>query len=109
MSTGIDWQKVRALYLAALEQPDDARDAWLRNAASGDPIHAAEARRLLNAPHDDGIMADNAMDLLSRLLPQTPAEPGLPDKNVGPYRLIRQLGIGGMGRVFLAERAAGHF
>jgi serine/threonine-protein kinase len=33
----------------------------------------------------------------------------IPDARVGPYRVIRELGRGGMGTVFLAERADGQF
>ncbi|HEX6832665.1 MAG TPA: serine/threonine-protein kinase, partial [Rudaea sp.] len=109
MTDELDWQRVRALYMLALEQPADEREAWLQRAGRAEPAPVAEVQRLLHAPQPGGIETGDALDLLTSLLPDCVEDPAAGSRNFGPYRLIRQLGAGGMGRVFLAERADGQF
>ena len=61
--------------------------------------------RLLDADssHDDPVAS--AVDAAMLRL----VEPGAGLESLGPYRLLRELGSGGMGAVFLAERADGAY
>ncbi|HEU4365292.1 MAG TPA: serine/threonine-protein kinase [Candidatus Krumholzibacteria bacterium] len=100
------WQRVEALFHEALERPEEERDAFLRAACAGDEALYNEVRALLDAddaPHS--LLDGRAIDVI---------EPGpgaaLPEgTRVGPYRVLRSIGTGGMGVVYLAERADGQF
>lgn len=88
--TGERWERVKELVAAALELDGAAREAIL--AGEGDAAVQAEARSLLAA--DD-----------PAFLPLPTAMPAA----IGPYRIVRELGRGGMGAVYLGERTGGDF
>lgn len=84
-----------ALNLAARE-----RDAYLQSSCSGDRELRAEVERLL-------LRHEQAGDFLeSPVLPDAnESAAGLAGRQIGPYKMLRELGSGGMGVVYLAERA----
>ncbi len=96
------WSAVRSILEGALALPAGERAAFVRAAARGDAPLGAEVLELLAG--EAGIDALDAPD------PPGGAEPGevLP-RRLGPYELLRRVGAGGMGSVYLALRADGQF
>ncbi|MDF1702326.1 MAG: protein kinase, partial [Planctomycetota bacterium] len=91
-----DFQRVAALFESARELHADERAAWLDAQAVAQPELRAQVERLL-AHHDGGAEAvDRFGDVLRDGLADVTA--------LGPYRVVRELGAGGMGVVYLAEQ-----
>lgn len=95
------WERITELFGELLELPSDARPAFLARLRLTDPDDAQELASLL--AHLDG-HEDFLPDLPS---PQTLND--LSGRRVGAYRLVRLVGSGGMGAVYLAERSDGAF
>jgi serine/threonine-protein kinase len=95
------WQRVEILFHQALEINVDDRAAWIQEVCGDDASLRAELESLL-APAEmtlrsvRGVVADAADALLG-------AEAAAPQR-IGAYRIVRPLGQGGMGTVYLAER-----
>ena len=102
------WRRVRMIFGDAAELPPGDRNAFLSRACHGDldlrarveALLAAdsEAADFLNAP-----VEEYAAELVAELEDQepTPTE-RLEDRLLGPYRIVGQIGRGGMGEVFEA-------
>jgi serine/threonine protein kinase/Tfp pilus assembly protein PilF len=84
----------RAVFEAALAQSAESRDAFIANACEGDHALESRVRRLL-AAHQG--VPDTAHWVLG-----PPGAP--PPEHIGPYRIVNELGHGGMGTVYLAEQ-----
>ncbi|MFO8233093.1 MAG: serine/threonine-protein kinase [Longimonas sp.] len=105
------WSNIQFLFEAALERAPNERDAFLETACEGTPDLLAEVRSLLAADADAhpllNSIAFDGLALPADLLPSG-LRPSEGDR-IGPYRIVGPLGRGGMGAVFLAERADGQF
>jgi serine/threonine-protein kinase len=100
-----EWRNLQDLFLEVRALPDDARDAVLRERERTDPSLIMQVRALLAADAQPGIMDRFA----TRLPPLSATMPESVPERVGPYRIVAELGRGGMGVVYLAERADGQF
>ena len=98
------WQRIQEIFCAALEIDGPARDRFLDSACGDDPSLRHELDTFLRSAtddHDDLVAEAIRAEAASVLRPDAASEPAA----VGPYQLIRRIGQGGMGAVYLAARA----
>ena len=88
------WQRIRQLFDEVAELAPPAREARL---SSEEVALADEVRALLLADDAAGDFLEKSAVSIS--------EPVAQGTRLGPYEVIRELGHGGMGTVFLAQRA----
>lgn len=100
------WAEVRALLADAMDRPPEAREVFL-DAAGTDPETVAQAKRLLS--FDRQASAVFSIETWQGRAERSAVELDLSGVIVGNYRLLRELGRGGMGAVYLAERADGTY
>jgi eukaryotic-like serine/threonine-protein kinase len=98
-------KRIEDLFEAALDTPPDSRDEWLVTACAGDDALLLEVRSLLAAHElEDGAVDRSVGRFATSLIQDT-----FRGREIGPYRIVRELGRGGMGVVYLAERVDGQF
>lgn len=97
------WQRVNEVFHATLTRPEHERKAFLSQACAGDTELRVEAESLLAAHGLSGSFINApAFEAAAELLARAPAC-SLVGVQLGSYRILNQLGAGGMGEVYLAE------
>lgn len=111
-----DWQKLRSLFEAALDVPIAERSAWLDARCEPGSEIRHRLDRLLAADSDGDLAADiegevqrAAMTRLGDMAGESDrggssSVAGIHTDRLGAYRVLRELGRGGMGAVYLAEQ-----
>src|SRR5215203_276194 len=96
------WTRLQSLFHEALELPEREREAFLIQSSTNDPSLLVEAKALLDEDAREDFILDRGLpSVAANLLDRDGA---VPTGSFGPYRIVRPLGEGGMGVVYLAER-----
>ena len=101
-----DWDALSPLLDAALELEPPARAAWLAELRRNRPELAARLERLIEGEaqaDSEGFLEPGGPGAAADLLASPDAA------TLGPWRLERPIGHGGMGAVWLARRSDGRF
>ena len=98
--------EIEAVFDEAMELPPDRRDAWLAARCGADDQLRGEVEALLSGLDHADHFFDRQAPAISHIAREL--LPGATGHRIGQYHVVRELGRGGMGVVYLAERADGH-
>ncbi len=109
--TGIAWDRIDVVLEQVLDLSPTARRVALDRLCGADDALRRAVERVLLADESAGSFLEQPALLGAAhfLLDPSPPPISRVGEHVGPYHLVRELGQGGMGSVYLAERADGQF
>jgi serine/threonine protein kinase len=106
--TSDQWRRIEQLYEAALQRAPSERRAFLESACTGDDVLRRDVERLIAANDQAGeFLAAPAWEAapngLAAGLTTDDRETPLVGRQVGSYKVLDTLGVGGMGEVYRAH------
>lgn len=99
MTTPKRWQEIDRIFAAALEREPARRAAFLDEVCADDELLRQEVESLLAHDTPESLVGADAVQQATRLLKKKAGE--LTIKRIGRYQILKTLGAGGMGRVYL--------
>ena len=96
------WQRIESLVEAALQLPPSARSKFLEEHCQDDASLRAELLSMLSPSNNETVFGKAIAETAA--MAGTPVGDSWAGRRLGPYRVVRTIGKGGMGAVFLAVR-----
>src|SRR6185369_2847764 len=120
--SSLSWNEIESLFDLAIDMPPGERHALLSERCAGQPELRAEVEKLLQNADlaggfmespvwTDSVFLDSSVKrVISNSFDDAAGDgPDLAGMVLGPYRLVSEIGRGGMGTVYRAERIDGEF
>src|SRR4029079_9067 len=93
-------RRLRELFDGAMDRPVEQRSAWLARETDGDEAMRAEVESLITISES----TDGGIERASAFV-RSATGAALDGQRLGPYQIVRCIGLGGMGTVYEAVRA----
>jgi eukaryotic-like serine/threonine-protein kinase len=100
----VRWQRVQSLFHEAADLPEDEQRQFLETQCADDTTLVSDVLILLREDANGSSMLDRDVAQIAQQIFDDSTPGAFPFRRVGPYRIIKALGAGGMGVVYLAER-----
>jgi serine/threonine protein kinase/tetratricopeptide (TPR) repeat protein len=109
MMTRDEWQRIKAIASGALAEPESQRAAYVSSHCGGDGALRGEVESLVDSATKAAQLFESPTVVMAGAAAALEALTGFDTsrigEHIGPYRIVRALGAGGMGAAYLAERA----
>jgi len=102
MTTPQRWQEIDRIFAAALELEPSERQQFLVDVCADDEELRKEVESLLAHDSAESVIGKSAVEQATQLLSKVDKSE-LENKAIGPYKILRSLGGGGMGQVYLGH------
>ncbi|MEP6570575.1 MAG: serine/threonine-protein kinase [Acidobacteriota bacterium] len=103
------WQQVKDLLQSVLEQPSEEQPAFLNHAAGRDDSLRLEVESLLEFQEgNENFIETSALEITARSV-GAEAQDEMAGAQIGPFKVEREIGRGGMGAVYLAQQNDNHY